>query len=217
MRWWGWGRDEDAIELPPAAAGLLGEELGLDGAEQGTRVGLEQVSVPASMLENSARRALAAVVGEDGMVDDHAARVAHSAGRSYSDLVKLRAGDASGAPDAVVFPSAAEQLSALLTVCAEQRIAVIPFGGGTSVVGGVEALPGKQAAAISLDLSRLDRVIGVDATSLTATVEAGLFGPELERQLAAAGVTLGHFPQSFEYSTVGGWVATRSAGQASTG
>jgi len=217
MRWWGWGRDEDAIELPEAAAGLLRGELGLRGDERGTRVDLSEVAVPPAGLGDAARDALSAIVGPDAVADDHDVRVAHAAGRSYPDLVRLRAGDAGGAPDAVVFPSTSAQLAPLLAACAEHGVAVIPFGGGTSVVGGVEALPGGHRAAVTLDLSRLDAVIDVDTTSLTATVEAGILGPELERRLGRAGVTLGHFPQSFEYSTVGGWVATRSAGQASTG
>jgi alkyldihydroxyacetonephosphate synthase len=217
MRWWGWGRDEDAIELPAAAAELLRGELGLSGDERGTRVELDAVTVPSGRLNAAARQALTAVVGAEAVADGHDVRVSHAAGRSYPDLVRLRAGDASGAPDAVVYPSQASQLAPLLAACAQQGVAVIPFGGGTSVVGGVEALPGSHHAAISLDLSRLHAVVDVDTTSLTATVEPGIFGPELERQLGHAGLTLGHFPQSFEYSTVGGWVATRSAGQASTG
>ena len=217
MRWWGWGRDEDAIELPPAAAELLRAELGLSGDERGTRVALDAVAVPPVRLGDAARTALGAIAGDDAVSGAHDVRVAHAAGRSYPDLVRLRAGDAGGAPDAVVAPSDSAQLAPLLAACAEHGVAVIPFGGGTSVVGGVEALPGDHHAAISLDLSRLDAIVDVDTTSLTATVEPGIFGPALERQLARAGLTLGHFPQSFEYSTVGGWVATRSAGQASTG
>jgi alkyldihydroxyacetonephosphate synthase len=217
MRWWGWGRDEDAIELPAAAAELLRGELGLSGDEDGARVELDAVDVPAASLNGTAREALRAVVGSAAVGDGHDIRVAHAAGRSYPDLLRLRAGDASGAPDAVVFPSESSQLAPLLAACAQHGVAVIPFGGGTSVVGGVEALPGRHHAAITLDLSRLRSVVDIDTTSLTATVEPGIFGPELERQLGDAGLTLGHFPQSFEYSTVGGWVATRSAGQASTG
>ena len=144
-------------------------------------------------------------------------RIGHAIGRSYSDLVRIRSGDASSAPDAVVLPDSAEQVAAVLAACAEHRIAVIPFGGGTSVVGGVEPVRDGMDAAVTLDLSRLASTVEVDRTSLTARLDAGLFGPEAERRLGAEGVTLGHFPQSFEYSTVGGWVATRSAGQASTG
>ena len=151
------------------------------------------------------------------MREDRATRVEHAAGRSYPDLFRLRTGNLEGAPDAVVEPGSAGEVAALLAACAEARIAVVPFGGGSSVVGGVDPVADGFAAVITLDLRRLDRVIAVDRTSLTATLEAGLFGPEAERRLAAEGVTLGHFPQSFEFSTVGGWVATRSAGQASTG
>ena len=105
----------------------------------------------------------------------------------------------------------------MLSLCSEARLAVVPFGGGTSVVGGVEPVRDGFAGAISLDLRRLDGLDDVDRVSLTASFGAGLLGPEAERRLAREGLTLGHLPQSFEFSTVGGWVATRSAGQASTG
>ena len=146
-----------------------------------------------------------------------AARARHAAGRSYPDLVRLRAGDLEGAPDAVVRPGSAAEVAAVLEACSEARVAVVPFGGGTSVVGGVDASAPGLAGAIALDLGRLDRLLRVDRTSLTATLEAGMLGPRAEELLGEQGLTLGHFPQSFEYSTVGGWIATRSAGQASTG
>jgi alkyldihydroxyacetonephosphate synthase len=117
----------------------------------------------------------------------------------------------------VVLPGSADEVRAVLAACAEERVAVIPFGGGTSVVGGVEPVRDGFTGAVSLDLGRLDRVVSVDRTSLVAVLEPGLRGPDAEAALAAEGLTLGHFPQSFEFSTVGGWVATRSAGQASTG
>ena len=217
MRWWGWGEDGHAVPLPPAAERMLRDELGVDSAARRPPVGLEQVSVPESRLPPVVRARLAAAVGAEHVRDGREDRIAHAVGRSYPDLVRIRSGDASSAPDAVVLPASAEQVAALLAACAEQRVAVTPFGGGTSVVGGVEPVRDGMAAAISLDLRRLDTTVGVDRTSLTARLDAGLFGPEVERRLGAEGVTLGHFPQSFEYSTVGGWVATRSAGQASTG
>jgi alkyldihydroxyacetonephosphate synthase len=217
MRWWGWGEDGHAVPLPPGAESMLRDELGIDPAARRPPVGLEQVSLPDSRLPAAARERLAAAVGAERVRDAREDRIAHSVGRSYPDLVKIRSGDASSAPDAVVLPASAEQVAAVLAACAEQRVAVTPFGGGTSVVGGVEPVRDGMAAAISLDLRRLDATVEVDRTSLTARLDAGLLGPEAERRLAAEGVTLGHFPQSFEYSTVGGWVATRSAGQASTG
>ena len=185
----------------------------MDGSETGARVDLEDVELPAPALPDAARRELAGA----GLSEEHTDRVSHAVGRSYPDLVRIRSGDGSMAPDAVVTPESVAQLRGVLAACSRAGVAVIPFGGGTSVVGGVEALRGPHSAAISLDLSRLDSLLGVDPVSLTATVEPGLLGPELERRLGAQGMTLGHFPQSFEYSTVGGWVATRSAGQASTG
>jgi len=217
MRWWGWGRDEDAIELPTAAGELLRDELGLDGGERGERVAFDAVRVGESRLDDAQLRALGAAVGDVGLATDREARIAHSAGRSYPDLLRLRAGDATSAPDAIVSPSTSEQVAAVLSACSQHGIAVTPFGGGTSVVGGVDADRGAHSAAISLDLGRLSETCDVDERSLTATVAPGIFGPDLERRLGECGVTLGHFPQSFEYSTVGGWVATRSAGQASTG
>jgi alkyldihydroxyacetonephosphate synthase len=217
MRWWGWGEDGHAVPLPPAAEGLLRDELGVDPATRRPPVALEQVSVPDSRLPAPARERLAGAAGAEHVRDAREDRIAHAVGRSYPDLVRIRSGDASSAPDAVVLPGSAEQVAAVLAACAEQRVAVTPFGGGTSVVGGVEPVREGMAAAISLDLRRLDATVEVDRTSLTARLDAGLLGPEAERRLGAEGVTLGHFPQSFEYSTVGGWVATRSAGQASTG
>jgi alkyldihydroxyacetonephosphate synthase len=217
MRWWGWGEDGHDVALPEHALAMLRSELGIDPSAGSRPVALEEVRLPDSRLDSSVRARLASTVGEEHVRDDRAARVGHAAGRSYPDLVRLRTGELAGAPDAVVEPGSADEVRALLAACAAARVAVVPFGGGTSVVGGVEPVADGFPALISLDLSRLDRLIAVDRTSLTATLEGGLFGPAAERLLAAEGVTLGHFPQSFEFSTVGGWVATRSAGQASTG
>ena len=212
MRWWGWGEDGHAVALPLSAETLLQEELEVDPSARRLPVAFEAVSVPDSRLPAAARERLVAVVGAENVRDAREDRIGHAVGRSYPDLVRIRSGDASSAPDAVVLPGSAEQVAAVLAACAEHRVAVIPFGGGTSVVGGVEPVRDGMDAAVSLDLGRLTSTVEVDRTSLTARLDAGLFGPEAERRLGAEGVTLGHFPQSFEYSTVGGWVATRSAG-----
>ncbi len=218
MRWWGWGEDEDAAPLSARAEAMVGSLLGAEPtAPPAERGGPESVQLPASELPAAARTALVSAVGAEHVLDDHATRLGRAAGRSYPDLVRLRSGRLDQAPDAVVRPADGDQVAAVIAACAQAGVAVVPFGGGTSVVGGVDAVRGPHAAAIALDLGRMDRVLDVDPVSLTARVEAGLLGPELERRLAATGLTLGHYPQSFEYSTVGGWVATRSAGQASTG
>jgi alkyldihydroxyacetonephosphate synthase len=150
------------------------------------------------------------------VLSDHEDRVRHATGSGYVDLARLRSGRLAEAPDAVVLPGDDEELAAVLEICTREGVAVVPFGGGTSVVGGVEPLRGDHGRLISLDFARL-RGVAVDHTSLTATLGAGLRGPEAEQALRAQGLTLGHFPQSFEYATIGGFAATRSAGQASSG
>jgi alkyldihydroxyacetonephosphate synthase len=217
MRWWGWGEDGHDAPLSASAQALLAERIGPLAAGRRDPVALEEVRLPEAALAAAARERLTAVVGAEHLRDDRLARVSHAAGRGYHDLVRLRAGDASGAPDAVVYPDDAQQVAAVLRTCAELEVAVVPWGGGTSVVGGVEPLRGRFPAVIALDLARMDRLLAVDPVSLTATVQPGITGPALEEALGAHALTLGHFPQSFEHSTVGGWVATRSAGQASTG
>jgi alkyldihydroxyacetonephosphate synthase len=216
MRWWGWGDAQRAQELPEGAAALLRATL---GAEGGLRppVALDQVTLPPSRLDPGGRSRLAAIVGEEGVRDDHGSRVLHAAGKGYPDLVRLRAGRPEGAPDAVLYPESHEQVRAVLEACSEARTAVVPWGGGTSVVGGVAPLRGEMDAVVALDLRRLGRLLALDSVSRLATVQAGMRGPALEAALGAQGFTLGHFPQSFEYVSIGGCVATRSAGQASTG
>jgi alkyldihydroxyacetonephosphate synthase len=217
MRWWGWGEDGHDEPLPPSARALLAERIGPLPAARRNPVALEDVRLPEPALPAAARESLAAAVGAEHLRESRLARVSHAAGRGYHDLVRLRTGDAGGAPDAVVFPGDAAEVAAVLRACAEAGVAVVPFGGGTSVVGGVEPWRGRFPAVVALDLARMGRLLAVDPVSLTATVQPGITGPELEQALAERGLTLGHFPQSFEFSTVGGWVATRSSGQASTG
>jgi alkyldihydroxyacetonephosphate synthase len=217
MRWWGWGEESHPPALPGHALEQLRDELGLPAGARGERVReLDAVGLPDSALGEGARAALERATGAGWVRDDRESRIRHAAGRGLPDLLRLRRGDAEPAPDAVVGPGGDAELRAVLDACAEHRVAVVPFGGGTSVVGGVEPLRGGCDAVVALDLRRLTAV-EVDERSLLATAGAGLRLPEFEARLARAGVTLGHFPQSFEYATVGGCVATRSAGQASTG
>ncbi len=216
MRWWGWGVDGHDAPLPKAATALLQDELGAGGARVAPP-SLDRISLPAPALAARARARLVAAVGGEHVREDRLTRLAHAAGRSYPDLVRLRGGEGLSAPDAVVYPAHHGEVAELLAICAQAGIAVVPFGGGTSVVGGVEPLRGSFAATISLDLARMSGLLALDMRSRLATFGAGTLGPEVERLLGERGLTLGHFPQSFEFSTVGGWAATRSAGQASTG
>jgi alkyldihydroxyacetonephosphate synthase len=218
MRWWGWGDPEHVPALPTHALGYLREtmDLALPSAPC-PPVALGAVRLPQARLPAGARDALVAIVGSDSVREDHAERVMHAAGKGYVDLVRMRAGTPEGAPDAIVLPANHEQVRAVLEVCASRGLAVVPFGGGTSVVGGVEPLRGEHEGAIALDMRRIGDVSELDRESRIVTVGAGMRGPELERRLAAEGLTLGHWPQSFEYVSLGGCVATRSAGQASSG
>ncbi|MGI8537189.1 MAG: FAD-binding oxidoreductase, partial [Mycobacteriales bacterium] len=144
-------------------------------------------------------------------------RVLHTRGKSTPDLLRLRSGEASDAPDAVVLPADGDEVLAVLRTCVAHRLAVVPYGGGTSVVGGLVARRDGLAGVVAVDLSRLDRLVEVDQVSMTATLEPGLRTPQAEALLAAHGLQLGHQPQSYEYATLGGYAATRSSGQASAG
>jgi alkyldihydroxyacetonephosphate synthase len=216
MKWWGWGDPERRSDLPPQAIDQLRAVIG-GRWRRVEPVPLEAMRVPEPALPDKARARLDAVVGSEWLRDDRETRILHAAGKGYPDLVQMRSGVLEQAPDAVVYPADEQQVKAVLDACVERGIAVVPFGGGTSVVGGVEPVKNGLKALVSLDLGRMRAVADLDRRSLTVTLGPGLRGPDAESALAAEGLTLGHFPQSFEYSTVGGWVATRSAGQASTG
>jgi alkyldihydroxyacetonephosphate synthase len=216
MRWWGWGAPEHPSALPSHALGFLRETVGVADTPH-PAVALEHVSLPPTALSREAVRALGEVVGAENVRDDHGERVWHAAGKGYPDLVRLRAGAPEGAPDAVLYPGSREELRELLSACGRLPVAVVPFGGGTSVVGGVEPLRGPHGGVVALDMGRMARVLDLDEVSRTVTVEGGMRARDLERWLSGKGFTLGHFPQSFEYVSVGGCAATRSAGQASSG
>lgn len=207
----GWGDPSKRSGLPPAAVSWLAARVGQGKAS--TPVPLAEVVVPAGRLSARDVEQLQAICE---VQTDDATRALHAAGRSYQDLVALRTG-AFAAPDAVVLPTTAEQVGAVLQTCAALDVAVVPFGGGTSVVGGVSPLSGSKRAVICLDVRHLNKLVSLSEHDLTAVLEPGLRGPAAEALLNARGYTLGHFPQSYEHATIGGFAATRSAGQASTG
>jgi alkyldihydroxyacetonephosphate synthase len=211
-KWWGWGDPAIRPELDGEALATLRERVGeLRPAPPVADLDRFELPEPAPLPA-----ALGEAAGPDAVFTASEDRVRHATGCGYADLVRLRRGRLEAAPDAIVLPADAAALRRVLDVCAAERIAVVPFGGGTSVVGGIEPLRGRHERLISLDLARL-RDVEVDRRALTARLGAGLRGPEAEAALARQGVTLGHFPQSFEYATIGGFAATRSAGQASSG
>ena len=180
-------------------------------------VPVSDIPVPPSTLPSDAVDALRSAVGPEYVDEDEEARLAHAGGQSYPDLVRRRAGHQIAMPDAVVRPASHDEIADVLATASEHRIAVVPYGGGTSVVGGVEPHPEGHRGVITLDLSRMDALLAVDEVSRTATFQPGVSGPYAEELLSAHGLTLGHVPQSFPRGTIGGFVATRSAGQASSG
>jgi len=213
MRWWGWGHDgvsfthADKPELGP----FLRRHLGLDVARVASRpVAFEDLHVPAPSLPAGLAEALGATASTDPLD-----RVVHARGKSLRDLVRHRRGELGRLPDVVVRPAGEDEVAAIMRAALEADAVLIPFGGGTSISGSLEARPEERRTVISLDLSRLSRVLAVDDVSRLATVQAGALGPDLERQLNAQGWTLGHFPDSFAHSTLGGWIATRSSGMQS--
>jgi alkyldihydroxyacetonephosphate synthase len=208
---WGWGYESEhpsPAERRAAAAGLAAH-LGFGSVEPEEPVALDAVRLPEPRVRLPA--ALAGVCSQEP-----GERVRHAHGRSYLDVVRGLRGRFPHPPDAVARPGDEAELALVLEWCADERLAVVPYGGGTSVVGGVDAVPGPgHAGAVSVDLGRMDRVLEIDAVSRAARVQAGASGPRLERQLGD--LTMRFYPQSFELSTLGGWIATRAAGHFATG
>jgi alkyldihydroxyacetonephosphate synthase len=212
LKHWGWGYEDEQpspSELRDAAAFLTGR-LGFGSSDPESPVTLSDVSLPAPSLAPPGT--LASICS----TSDYE-RALHCYGRSYSDVVRAFRGRFDNPPDVVAHPRSEDEVEAILDWALSARAAVIPFGGGTSVVGGVEAAGcDAYAGVVTIDLKALDRVLEVDPVSLSARIQAGATGPGLEEQLGTHGLTLRHFPQSFQFSTLGGWIATRAGGHFAT-
>ncbi len=216
MVWDAWGVAAAHAPLPEQIRALIAQVFAVSG-EPVARRAEGEVELRESRSTAAQREGLAALVGAEHVSGEHRDRLLHAGGKSTPDLLRRRRGAPQDAPDLVVFPADHDQVLAVLAYCAEQSIAVVPFGGGTSVVGGVEPDRGGFDTVLALDLRRLDSLGDVDPVSGTAVLGAGLTGPQAEQLLAGHGLSLGHFPQSFEFASIGGFAATRSSGQASAG
>ena len=218
-KWYGWGWSHQRYDMKGhdrEVFGYLGEALGRDVSRPNNLpVNIQSISIPKSKLSKNALEALGRIVGPSNVIVERHERIIHASGKSLHDLLRIRKGKVEAVPDVVCYPETIEEIVALLGHAEEEGYAIVPFGGGSSVVGGVEARDPHGRSVITLDMARLERVLQVDGTSGLATVEAGVYGPILEEALGKKGYSLGHFPQSFEFSTLGGWIAARSAGQQS--
>lgn len=216
MKWNAWGDPAAAKPLSDGIRQLLKAALGIEETPA-TEAAPDQVPLRPSALADTHRQALAALVGEQFCRTDQAGRLLRAGGKSTLDLLRRNASGSQDAPDAVLLPATDDEVAAILSYCTQHGIAVVPFGGGTSVVGGLDPIRGDFAAVISLDLRRFDELISLDKISGEAEFGAGVTGPDAERLLGEHGFSLGHFPQSFQFATLGGFAATRSSGQDSAG
>ena len=217
LRWWGWGTLDQSYDLShrPGFWPFMQAQLGVGQGLLTEPVPLDSISLPPPRLDPQLLRELDDKFGGAVANATPKARILHAYGKSYKDLVRLRRGAVSHPPDAVVFPEDEAHIVELFRWANQHGAALIPFGGGSSVTSGVEPHGGQPT--LTVDLARLNQVVRIDTISQTVTAQAGLLGPALEQAVNARGMTLGHFPQSFEFSTLGGWIATRSAGQTSVG
>jgi alkyldihydroxyacetonephosphate synthase len=211
-KWWGWGWEDQqpSREQVEGIARSLTDRLGFEVDRVEEPVPLEQVELPESRLSPPKR------LTEMFSAEPHE-RIGHALGKAYRDVVRGFRGEFRNPPDLVAYPESPEDIDVVLNFCADEGAAAIPFGGGTSVVGGVEPrMREDYPGVVSIDLGRMNRLLEVDAISKAARIQAGATGPGLEDQLREHGLTLRHFPQSFEYSTLGGWIATRAGGHFAT-
>jgi alkyldihydroxyacetonephosphate synthase len=216
MKWNAWGDPAAAKPLSEGIRSLLKQAVGLQDSGE-AELDADQVRLRPSALSQADRGALAGIVGAEYCRTADRDRLLRAGGKSTLDLLRRRDAGVQDAPDAVLLPGNDDAVAEILRYCSEHRIAVIPFGGGTNVVGGLDPTRGEFGAVVSLDLRRFDQLIELDEVSGQAVLGAGVTGPDAERLLGEHGFSLGHFPQSFEYATIGGFAATRSSGQDSAG
>ncbi|CAN5319973.1 FAD-binding oxidoreductase [soil metagenome] len=216
MKWNAWGDPAAAKPLSEGIKLLLKQALGVDSPTT-PEVEPGEVQLRPSALAVADQAGLAAIVGPGHLSTEDNARLLRAGGKSTLDLLRRADRGVQDAPDAVLAPGSDAEVEQVLAYCSQHGIAVVPFGGGTSVVGGLDPIRGTLNAVISLDLRRFDQLYSLDEISGEAELGAGLTGPEAERLLGERGFSLGHFPQSFQFATIGGFAATRSSGQDSAG
>ncbi len=216
MQWNAWGDPAAAKPLSPGISALLSQALGVEGPGP-AQPSADQVQLRPSTLSQADRDGLSSIVGAANITTDDRSRLLRAGGKSTLDLLRRRDFGVQDAPDAILLPANEGEIAEVLEFCTEHGIAVVPFGGGTSVVGGLDPVRGDFNAVVSLDLRRLNELHALDEISCEAELGAGLSGPDAELLLGERGFALGHYPQSFLFATIGGFAATRSSGQDSAG
>jgi alkyldihydroxyacetonephosphate synthase len=216
MKWWGWGNEGVAFhwEDKPGFAPFVLKAVGLDlhSATPATAPTFESMTIPKPVTTAAFLKTLGAIVGTDDVRTDDMERVVHVYGKSFRDIARIRANQVSRYPDVVVYPDDEDEVQKVVDAAVAANAVLIPFGGGSNIAGSLEPQTAEKRTIISLDLGRLNKVLDIDEDSGTARIQAGALGPDLEAQLQRKGWTIGHFPDSFNHSTIGGWVATRSSG-----
>ena len=217
MKWWGWGYEDVTFDdsTKPELWPYLKRELGVSKIRWDKPVAFEDVILPEQKNNEAFLAAIQAGLGDGQIVDDKKSRLVHATGKSFRDLWLMRHGQVQFAPDCVVYPDTEEDVALVVRAAHEYGVVLVPFGGGSNIAGCLVPSDRGGRMVVSLDMCRMHRVLEVDRYSLTARIQPGVYGQHLEDQLASHGVTLGHFPDSFLHSTLGGWVATRSAGMQS--
>jgi alkyldihydroxyacetonephosphate synthase len=219
MKWWGWGNEGVGFhwEDKPGFAPFVLQAVGLDlhTAAPVEKPSFEKMTIPKPVAPAALVSKLATIVGQGHVTSDDMERVVHVYGKSLRDLVRIRANQVQRYPDVVVYPSTEDEVQQVVDVAVAADAVIIPFGGGSNIAGSLEPRADEKRTIISLDMGRLNKVLSIDEQSQTAVIQAGALGPDLEEQLNAKGWTIGHFPDSFTHSTLGGWVATRSSGMQS--
>jgi len=218
MKWWGWGVEGVSFhhEDKPAFRPFLIKIIDLDvNTPPVAPMSLDDLSIPAPLISDQLLAELTDAVGADNVVQDDLDRIVHTYGKSARDLLRIRAGDIPRAPDVVVYPGNEAEVQLIVDRAVAADAVIIPYGGGTSFSGSLSVPEDETRPVISLDLGRLNQLIDIDEESGLARIQAGALGPDLEEQLGGRGWVLGHYPDSFTHSTLGGWVATRSSGMQS--
>lgn len=218
MKWWGWGDDDTEFDISnrPDLWPYIRTSLNLPGKETiYRRADFDSISLPDQNINSEFLKEIRDRLGSDRVKNDKKERLTHAFGKSFRDLWRMRRGAVNYAPDCVIYPESAEEVGFIVESAVRHQVGIVPFGGGTNIAGCLEPIGAQSRMTVSVDMRRMNRLLELDIESETARFQAGVLGPDLEAQLVRSGFTLGHFPDSFRYSTLGGWVATRSAGMQS--